>query len=71
MVTQMNHHFIGKTSSETLKDLIDLFIRGRPFDSWGGGGYGFFVKKRLFNKFWKINSLFSYLWEKNSFFMKL
>ena len=46
-------------------------LRGRPFDSWGGGGgYGCFVKKRLFSKFWKINSLFSYLWEKNSLFMK-
>ena len=30
----------------------------------GGGAMVFFVKKRLFSKFWKINSLFSYLWEK-------
>ena len=36
----------------------------------GGGGYGFIVEKRLFGKFQKINSLFSYLWEKNSLFMK-
>ena len=36
----------------------------------GGGGLWFFVKKRLFSKFLKINSLFSYLWEKNSLFMK-
>ena len=27
------------------------------------GGYGFFVKKRLFSKLWKINSLFTYLTE--------
>ena len=39
-------------------------IRGRPFDSWGGGAMFFFVKKRLFSKFWKIYSLFSYMWEK-------
>ena len=33
------------------------------------GGLCFFVK---FSKYWKIkiNSLFSYLWEKNSLFMK-
>ena len=38
-------------------------IRGRPFDSWGGGLW-FFVKKRLLSKFFKINSLFRYLCEK-------
>ena len=27
--------------------LLHKRIRGRPFDSWGGGGYGFFVKKKI------------------------
>ena len=36
---------------QTNKRYIMLYIRGQPFDSWGGGGYGFFVKKSLFSKF--------------------
>ena len=30
----------------------------------------FFGKNRLFSKQWKVNSLLSFFWEKNSLFMK-
>ena len=31
----------------TITRPINSLVRGRPFDSWGGGGYGFFVKKKI------------------------
>ena len=26
---------------------LQVALRGRPFDSWGGGGLWFFVKKKI------------------------
>ena len=52
-------------SQETIHGLgADHLIPG------GWGGSCFFVKKSSFSKKRKINSLFSYLWAKNSLFMK-
>ena len=30
-----------------LQEDLKCVLMGRPFDSWGGGGYGFFVKKKI------------------------
>ena len=46
---------------------IQFILRGRPFDSRGGM---VFCEKKIVQQILEINSLFSYLWEKNSLFMK-
>ena len=44
MVTQMNHYLIGKTSTETLIDLIDLLINYHIKDDH----WSFFILNRFF-----------------------
>ena len=51
-LNQLAISFPDEDASKTLLVCINR-LRGRPFDSWGGGGEGgyvFLVKKRLFSK---------------------
>ena len=67
--TKPSIYLLGRYKNKHTVDAPEIHLRGRLFDSWGWAMV-FCEKKRLFIKFLKINSLFSYLWEKNSLFMK-